>query len=213
MFIPMNYAISKKQPLQLQATQKTKYGAPKYDKTKPFCPMRLNNIMIHEIFIGRSHSELVQRMKIPTSAWRFIKNYTIFEHITIQDVQTESINMKHTSINLNEKLTKFTDHWSPKIIAQMNNYHFKLVKFKGDFVWHQHNDTDETFLVLDGAMSIDFRDGRVDLKAGEMFVVPRAAEHKPFAKEECQALVIEPAGVINTGDAGGEMTAENGVWI
>jgi len=121
--------------------------------------------------------------------------------------------MKYTSINLNEKLAKFSDHWSPKIIARMNDYHFKLVKFKGDFVWHQHNDTDETFLVIDGAMSIDFRDGKVDLMSGELFVVPKGIEHKPFAKEECKALVIEPAGVINTGDAGGEMTAENGVWI
>lgn len=121
--------------------------------------------------------------------------------------------MKYTTINLNEKLTKFTDHWSPKIIAQMNDYHFKLVKFKGDFIWHKHDDTDETFLVLEGSMSIDFREAKVDLKAGELFVVPKGIEHKPFAKEECQALVIEPAGVINTGDAGGEMTAENGVWI
>ena len=95
----------------------------------------------------------------------------------------------------------------------MNDYHFKLVKFKGDFVWHQHDDTDETFIVLEGKMRIDFRDGSVELKAGEMFVVPKGVEHKPFAEDECQILLVEPAGVVNTGDAGGEMTAEPDVWV
>ena len=118
--------------------------------------------------------------------------------------------MKYAPISINEKLSKFSDHWSPKIIAQMNDYHFKLVKFQGDFVWHMHDDTDEVFLVLDGAMAIDFRDGRIELKAGELFVVPKAVEHKPFAENECRAMVIEPAGVIN---AGGELTAEDGQWI
>ena len=121
--------------------------------------------------------------------------------------------MPRTPINIKDKLSKFSDHWSPKIIAQMNDYHFKLVKFKGDFVWHQHDDTDETFIVLEGKMRIDFRDGSVELKAGEMFVVPKGVEHKPFAEDECQILLVEPAGVVNTGDAGGEMTAEMDVWV
>jgi len=121
--------------------------------------------------------------------------------------------LPRTSINIKDKLSKFSDHWSPKIIAQMNDYHFKLVKFKGDFVWHQHDDTDETFIVLEGKMRIDFRDGSVELKAGEMFVVPKGVEHKPFAEDECQILLVEPAGVVNTGDAGGEMTAEMDVWV
>ena len=121
--------------------------------------------------------------------------------------------MPRTPINIKDKLSKFSDHWSPKIIAQMNDYHFKLVKFKGDFVWHQHDDTDETFIVLEGKMRIDFRDGSVELKAGEMFVVPKSVEHKPFAEDECQILLVEPAGVVNTGDAGGEMTAEMDVWV
>ena len=95
----------------------------------------------------------------------------------------------------------------------MNDYHFKLVKFQGDFVWHSHNDTDETFIVLDGEMTIDFRDGRVDLKAGEMFVVPKGVDHKPSAKKECRILLVEPAGTINTGDAGGDLTAGNDIWI
>lgn len=121
--------------------------------------------------------------------------------------------MKHSAINLKEKLARFSEHFSPKIIAQMNDYHFKLAKFQGDFVWHNHNDTDETFIVLDGEMSIDFRDGRVDLKAGEMFVVPKGVEHKPFAGKECKIMLVEPAGTANTGNAPGDLTAEDDIWI
>lgn len=121
--------------------------------------------------------------------------------------------MKYFAINLKKKLDKISEHWSPKIIAQMNDYHFKLVKFKGDFVWHSHADTDETFIVIEGQMSINFRDGRVDLKAGEMFVVPKGEEHKPFAERECKIMLVEPAGTLNTGDSGGEQTAKDNVWI
>jgi mannose-6-phosphate isomerase-like protein (cupin superfamily) len=116
-------------------------------------------------------------------------------------------------INIQEKLAKFSDHWSPKIIARMNDYHFKLVKFKGDFVWHKHVDTDEVFIVLEGEMSIEFRDGRADLKAGEIFVVPKGVEHKPQAGKECKIMLVEPAGTVNTGDAGGDLTAKDDVWI
>jgi mannose-6-phosphate isomerase-like protein (cupin superfamily) len=121
--------------------------------------------------------------------------------------------MKWSSINLKEKLAKFSDHWSPKIVAQMNDYHFKLVKLEGDFVWHRHEDTDETFIVLDGEMSIDFRDGKVDLKTGEMFVVPKGVEHKPFAENECKIMLVEPAGTVNTGNAETDLKAEDDVWI
>ncbi len=121
--------------------------------------------------------------------------------------------MDYAAINLEEKLAKFSDHWSPKIIAQMNDYHFKLVKFQGDFVWHSHDDTDEVFINLDGEMSIEFRDGKVKLTGGEMFVVPKGVEHKPFAQNECRIMLVEPAGTVNTGDAGGEMTAEDNIWI
>jgi len=121
--------------------------------------------------------------------------------------------MKYSALNLEEKFARFSDHWSPKIIAQMNDYHFKLVKLQGDFVWHSHADTDEVFITLDGEMSIEFRDGKVDLQAGEMFVVPRGVEHKPLAEKECKIMLIEPAGTINTGDAGGDFTAEDDVWI
>ena len=121
--------------------------------------------------------------------------------------------MRFSAINLEEKLGKFSEHWSPKIIAQMNDHHFKLVKFQGDFVWHSHADTDETFIVLHGEMQIDFHDGNVTLKAGEMVVVPKGAEHKPFAERECQVLLVEPAGTINTGDTGGEKTEADNIWI
>ena len=121
--------------------------------------------------------------------------------------------MSHRVINFQDKLTRFTDHWAPRVIAQMNDYQFKLVKIQGEFVWHQHADTDEVFIVLDGRMSIELRDGRVDLGPGEMFVVPKGTEHKPFTEGECRILLVEPCGVVNTGDTGGAMTAPGDVWI
>lgn len=116
-------------------------------------------------------------------------------------------------INFEEKFDLFSDHWSPKVIAEMNNYQFKLAKFEGEFVWHNHQDTDEVFIVIDGEMAIEFRDGRVDLSTGEMYVVPRGVEHKPMANSECKVLLIEPKGVVNTGDADGILTAENDRWV
>ena len=116
-------------------------------------------------------------------------------------------------INLKEKLSKFSDHWSPRIIAEMNDYQFKLVKIRGDFVWHNHDDTDEVFIVLEGEMKIEFKDETVKLKEGEMFVVPKGVEHKPYAEKECKIMLVEPKGVVNTGDAGSDLTAPNDVWI
>ena len=121
--------------------------------------------------------------------------------------------MTYQPINLTDKLSLFSDHWSPRVIAEMNDYQFKLVKLQGEFVWHNHPDTDEVFIVIDGEMAIAFRDGQVNLKAGEMFVVPKGVEHKPIAQQECQIMLIEPRGVVNTGDAGGDLTADNDVWI
>jgi mannose-6-phosphate isomerase-like protein (cupin superfamily) len=121
--------------------------------------------------------------------------------------------MSYRSINFREKLSKFSDHWAPKVVAQMNDYHFKLVKIQGEFIWHSHNDTDEVFIVLDGVMRIDLRDGAVELKPGEMFVVPRGVEHKPYAEQLCEILLIEPTGTLNTGDAAGSRTAPNDAWI
>lgn len=116
-------------------------------------------------------------------------------------------------INLQEKLSKFTEHWSPKIIAQMNDYHLKLAKVQGEFVWHDHPDTDEVFLVVKGKLDIHFRDGMVTLNEGEIYVVPKGVEHKPVAESECHILLIEPAGTVNTGAAVSDKTAPNDVWI
>lgn len=120
----------------------------------------------------------------------------------------------YVPISLEEKFALFSERFQPKVIARMNDYEFKLARVEGDFVWHSHPDTDETFLIVDGEMRIDFRDGSVTLKAGEMFVVPRGVEHKPFAASECRIMLIEPAGTVNTGDASpSERTAPNGVRI
>jgi mannose-6-phosphate isomerase-like protein (cupin superfamily) len=121
--------------------------------------------------------------------------------------------MKYKAVHVPEKLALFSDHWSPRIIAQMNDIQFKLVKFKGEFVWHSHSDTDEVFLVYKGEMSIEFRDGTVGMKEGDLFVVPRGEEHRPSAEEECEIMLVEPSGTINTGNAGGELTAQEDVWI
>ncbi|MBU1099598.1 MAG: cupin domain-containing protein [Bacteroidetes bacterium] len=121
--------------------------------------------------------------------------------------------MNYKSINFQKKLEKFDDLWAPKVIGEMNDYQFKVVKFAGDFVWHKHVNTDETFLVLKGKMNIEFRDGKVTIEEGEMYIVPKGVEHKPFTDSECHVMLIEPRGIVNTGDAGGELTAENDVWI
>jgi mannose-6-phosphate isomerase-like protein (cupin superfamily) len=117
------------------------------------------------------------------------------------------------AINFAEKFGLFQERWHPKVVAEMNDYQFKLVRLIGDFVWHAHQDTDEAFIVLDGALRIDFRDGAVQVAAGEMFVVPKGVEHKPFAEQEVRLMLIEPRGVPNTGDAGGDRTQPNDVWI
>jgi mannose-6-phosphate isomerase-like protein (cupin superfamily) len=119
----------------------------------------------------------------------------------------------YRSINFEQKFGLFAERWQPKVVAEMNNYQFKIVKLKGDFIWHDHKDTDETFLVIEGALRIDFRDGAVHVSAGEMFVVPKGVEHKPYAENEVKLMLIEPRGVLNTGHEGGERTATNDVWI
>ena len=121
--------------------------------------------------------------------------------------------MEHNPINFEEKLKKFSEHWSPKIIGQLNDYHLKVVKVQGEFVWHDHPETDEVFIVLKGNLQIHFRDGIASLNENEMYVVPKGVEHKPVAEQECHILLIEPAGTVNTGDAGSGLTAPNDVWI
>ena len=118
-----------------------------------------------------------------------------------------------TAINFAEKFALFSEQWKPKVIAEMNDYQFKVVKIEGDFVWHSHADTDETFIVLEGELRIDLREGAVVVRQGEMYVVPKGVEHKPYAEREVKMLLIEPRGVLNTGDQEGERTAINDVWI
>ena len=116
-------------------------------------------------------------------------------------------------INIKSKLKTFSDLWSPKVIAEMNDYQFKLVKIKDDFIWHSHEDTDEVFIVLEGSMHIEFNDETVKLSEGELLVVPKGTKHRPFAHEEATIILVEPRGVINTGDTNSDLTAKNDQWI
>ena len=121
--------------------------------------------------------------------------------------------MNYQSINIKDKLSKFDELWSPRVIAEMNDYQFKLAKGSGEFIWHDHPDTDEVFIVLEGQLEIEFRDGKVVLEEGEMFVIPKGVEHKPCAKGLVKVLLVEPKGVVNTGGSGSELTAENDIWV
>ena len=116
-------------------------------------------------------------------------------------------------INLKSKFQKFTDQWSPKVIEEMNDYQFKLVKIENDFTWHKHDDTDETFLVIEGKMGIEFEDQTVELSEGEMIVIPKGKKHKPYADKEAKIMIIEPKGVTNTGNVVNELTSKNDQWI
>ena len=116
-------------------------------------------------------------------------------------------------INLSEKLSKFTAHWSPKIVAELNGQHIKLVKFRGEFVWHSHEHEDELFFVVRGSFKMELRDRTVELREGEMFVVTRGVEHRPVADEEVAVMLFEPAATLNTGNAGGDKTVAQPEWI
>ncbi len=117
------------------------------------------------------------------------------------------------TVNFAEKFAMFSDHWSPRIVGQLNDLHVKIAKIEGAFVWHSHSDTDELFIVTKGAMTIHLRDRDIHLKQGEMFIVPKGVEHRPVAEAECEIVMIEPAGTLNTGDAGGDRTVEDPPWI
>tara|TARA_Y100000588_G_C14051886_1_gene837599 strand:+ start:519 stop:878 length:360 start_codon:yes stop_codon:yes gene_type:complete len=116
-------------------------------------------------------------------------------------------------INLKSKFQKFTDQWSPKVIEEMNDYQFKLVKIENDFTWHKHEDTDEAFFVIEGKMGIELEDETIELNEGEMIVIPKGKKHKPYANKEAKIMLIEPKGVTNTGDISNDFTAENDQWI
>lgn len=116
-------------------------------------------------------------------------------------------------VNFKQKLALFDENWTPKVVAQMNNYQFKLVKLSGEFVWHAHQDTDETFICIKGNLKIAMPNTTITLNPGELFVVPKGVKHKPIAEEECHVMIIEPTGVVNTGKEHSVLTAENDVWI
>ena len=116
-------------------------------------------------------------------------------------------------VNLEEKLSLFTSHWDPKIVRELNGQHVKLVKFRGPFLWHKHDDEDEMFLVIRGEFDMEFRDRTVPLRGGEFLIVPRGVEHRPVAEREAHVLLFEPASTINTGDAGGPRTVAQPEWI
>jgi len=116
--------------------------------------------------------------------------------------------VERTPVDLAAKLSRVSQHWSPKVVARLNDYEIKVVKVQGEFVWHSHDDTDELFLVVDGELTIQLRDGDVVLRPGQLFVVPRGVEHCPRADGEVHAVLMEPTGVVNTGDAGGPLNAD-----
>ena len=116
-------------------------------------------------------------------------------------------------INLASKYNKIDEHWSPKVVAEMNDYQFKLAKIKNDFIWHSHEDTDETFIVIEGKIYIEFEDETVELSEGEMIVVPKGKKHRPYADEEAKIMLIEPIGVRNTGDIVSDLTSDDNQWI
>ena len=121
--------------------------------------------------------------------------------------------MKNSLINFKEKFQKFSDYWSPKVIAELNDYQFKLVKIKGEFIWHNHENTDEAFIVLEGKIFIEFEGKTEEINEGEMIVVPKGIKHKPYADSEAKIMIIEPKGVINTGKIKDKLTAPNDDWI
>ena len=116
-------------------------------------------------------------------------------------------------INFKEKFSKFSEHWQPKVIANLNDYEIKLVKLKDDFVWHKHDETDEVFIVIEGKLYIELLEETVEIEAGEMYVVPRGVKHRPFSKVLTKIMLVEKQGVVNTGDADSELTASNKKWI
>jgi mannose-6-phosphate isomerase-like protein (cupin superfamily) len=134
-------------------------------------------------------------------------------HLNPRDIGHESTRGQRIAIDPLAKARKIDGFWQQRVIAEMNDYQFKVARLDGDFIWHTHADTDETFIVLEGELRIDFRDGAMHLRAGEMGVVPKGVEHKPYAAREVKILLIEPRGVINTGNTRNARTTQNDVWI
>ena len=120
---------------------------------------------------------------------------------------------REAPVDLADKCARLDELWSPRVVAELNDYQFKVARVEGEFVWHDHPETDEAFLVLEGTLLIDLPDRTVELSTGELFVVPKGVRHRPRAERPVSLLLVEPRGVVNTGDEGGELTAELDVWI
>lgn len=148
------------------------------------------------------------------STWNSAQNAAICDRvleITGEAPQTRS--REAAAVTLRDAFDRVPEQWSPRIVAALNDYRLKIARIEGAFVWHSHDDTDEAFHVIDGHMRLEFRDGHVEMGPGDLYVVPAGVEHRPVAEKECRILLVEPAGVTNTGRAGGPQTAENDVWL
>ena len=120
---------------------------------------------------------------------------------------------KSKKINIKQKFSKFSEYWSPKVLAKMNDYEFKIAKIKGEFIWHNHNETDEVFIVIEGSMKILLRGKTIQLSKGDLYVVPKGTDHKPVAEKECKLMLVELKGTKNTGSETHKLTAEDNQWI
>ncbi len=123
------------------------------------------------------------------------------------------MNPSDTGINILDKFSKFDDQWQPRVIASMNDYQFKIARIEGEFIWHDHPDTDEVFIIMKGQLEMQLADRSVMLNEGDLYVVPRGVQHRPVAESECWIMMVEPEGTKNTGDEGGDRTAANDVWV
>ena len=116
-------------------------------------------------------------------------------------------------INIKQKFSKISEYWSPKVLAKMNDYEFKIAKIKGEFIWHNHTETDEVFIVIEGSMKILLRGKTIQLSKGDLYVVPKGTDHKPVAEKECKLMLVELKGTKNTGSETHKLTAEDNQWI
>ena len=121
--------------------------------------------------------------------------------------------IKSKKVNIKKKFSKFSEYWSPRVLAEMNDYQFKIAKIKGDFIWHNHEHTDEVFIVIEGSMKIYLRDNTIHLSEGDLYVVPKGIDHKPFAERECKIMLVELRGTKNTGNQTNKLTFKDNQWI
>ena len=121
--------------------------------------------------------------------------------------------IKSKKVNIKKKFSKFSEYWSPRVLAEMNDYQFKIAKIKGDFIWHNHEHTDEVFIVIEGSMKIYLKDNTIHLSEGDLYVVPKGIDHKPFAERECKIMLVELRGTKNTGNQTNNLTFKDNQWI